>query len=72
MVRGKTPNPFAQSKIPLFLDILARRYKILPTAILQLNYEDFQLLYLCYEAGMKADKRQDQIQKRKINRGKKI
>jgi hypothetical protein len=35
---------------------MAIRYKKLPSELIENNWDDFQIDYLCYEAGLKAEK----------------
>jgi len=50
----------------LVLDALAKRYKKLPSELLDRNIEDLQVDWICLEAGIKEENRQSEKASRKV------
>ena len=45
------------SKQPILLDIMARRYGVMPHTLMNIDFEDLQLDYLCFELGIVEDEK---------------
>jgi len=64
--------------MPIILDKMARRYNRLPTDLLDMDWYDFQINYLCMEAFEHEEDRYNKIEKAKadnkarLNRGKRF
>jgi len=51
-------RPFVNSELPILLDTMAKRYHCLPSKLIDLDLGQFQVNFLCMEAGIREENRQ--------------
>ena len=67
MVSRGICDPFVKTELPLLLDVMARRYGCLPSDLIDLTLDVFQVNFLCMERGIQEEERQ--IKKAKVKYG---